>query len=80
MIKPQGKIVGPLTDIWMLGCIAYILDYEKHPFEDKDQSAILNAAIDYPEEKLLTELTKSMLKVEALERPTADEICQKLDA
>ena len=36
MVDPCGKVVGVAADMWMLGCIAYVLAYGKYPFEGKD--------------------------------------------
>jgi len=32
MIDPAGKIIGAPSDIWMLGCICYLMIFRKHPF------------------------------------------------
>ena len=32
MIEPFGKVIGAASDIWMLGCITYLLTFRKHPF------------------------------------------------
>jgi hypothetical protein len=40
----------PITgtaDIWMLGCIVYMLVYRKHPFEGQGQLGIMTGAVDY---------------------------------
>ena len=79
MINPEGKIIGPPADIWMLGCIAYILAYGRHPFEGVEEKNIPNFDIVYSTDDLLTDLIKDMLKIDAQERLTADEIMQKLD-
>ena len=41
----QGyNVSGPSTDIWMLGCVLYVLcTGSKHPFQDAQNLAILNA-------------------------------------
>ena len=79
MINPKGKIIGPPADIWMLGCIAYILAYGRHPFEGVEEKDIPNFDIAYSTDDLLTDLIKDMLKIDAQERLTACEITQKLD-
>ncbi|MCB0370623.1 MAG: hypothetical protein KDD45_14660 [Bdellovibrionales bacterium] len=38
MINPDGKTIGAAADVWMLGCIAYILAYGCHPFMGKDEA------------------------------------------
>lgn len=32
MIDPEDKVIGTASDIWMLGCVAYILVYGRQPF------------------------------------------------
>ena len=32
MIEPEGKVIDTSSDIWMLGCTAYILVYGCRPF------------------------------------------------
>ena len=41
----QGfNVDGTLTDIWMLGCVLYVLcTGSKHPFQDAQNLTILNA-------------------------------------
>ena len=41
----QGyNVDGTLTDIWMLGCVLYVLcTGNKHPFQDAQNLSILNA-------------------------------------
>lgn len=48
MISPKGKVIDSAADMWMLGCIAYILVFEKYPFEGKTAKSILKADVDYP--------------------------------
>ena len=48
MIEPNGKIIGQASDIWMLGCIAYLLVFRKHPFMDQGKLAILTCDPEYP--------------------------------
>ena len=56
MISPEGKVVGPAVDMWMLGCIAYALTFGRYPFEREEQ--ILKGDVTYPFEGYLTELIK----------------------
>lgn len=35
--------VDEKADIWMLGCILYVLTFGRHPFPDGQQLAILSA-------------------------------------
>ena len=47
MIKPEGKVIDSAADMWMLGCIAYILVFGKYPFEGKSENHILKADVEY---------------------------------
>ena len=47
MIDPTGKAIGSPSDIWMLGCIAYLMTHKKHPFQEGGKLAILTP-LDYP--------------------------------
>lgn len=35
--------IGTAVDVWALGCICYALCCNRHPFEDSNKLAILNA-------------------------------------
>jgi len=67
------------VDIWMLGCILYVLCFTKHPFQDAQTLAILNGSFEFPpqdESSHICEETKSlikvMLRVNPAERPTIE--------
>ena len=47
----QGfNVEGSATDIWMLGCVLYVLcTGNKHPFQDAPNLAILNAQYEMDE-------------------------------
>ena len=77
MLDPEGKTIGTFADIWMLGCIAYILAFGRQPFSgDKDQ--IIKGRLKYPVEGELTDLIRSMLSLEIENRPTAGKVLEKL--
>lgn len=40
--------VNEKVDIWMLGCILYILLFYRHPFEEASKLAIINCAYNIP--------------------------------
>jgi len=48
MVDLDHKIIGGASDVWMLGCIAYLMLYRKHPFEGEGKLAIISANIKYP--------------------------------
>lgn len=37
------------SDVWMLGCVAYMLLYRKHPFEGKGELGIITGFVEYPD-------------------------------
>jgi hypothetical protein len=74
MIEPYGRVIGAASDLWMLGCVLYLLTYRKHPFEGEGKLAILSASINYPSEYALTPLIKKMLVVEPGLRPTINQV------
>jgi serine/threonine protein kinase len=41
--------VDERVDIWMLGCVLYVLNYKYHPFQDEGKLSIVNASIKYPQ-------------------------------
>lgn len=47
MIDPNKTPITAKTDMWMLGCIAYLLLFRKHPFEGQGQLAIVTGMADY---------------------------------
>ena len=67
------------VDIWMLGCILYVLCFTKHPFQDAQTLAILNGSFEFPQDQgHISEESKSlikvMLRVNPAERPTIDQV------
>ncbi|KAL8271433.1 hypothetical protein Esti_004634 [Eimeria stiedai] len=40
--------VGPAADVWMLGCVLFVLCFCRHPFEEASALAISNAAYQIP--------------------------------
>jgi hypothetical protein len=58
MVDLDHKIIGGASDVWMLGCIAYLMVYRKHPFEGEGKLAIISANTKYPFENAITPLIK----------------------
>ena len=56
MIEPEGRVIDTSADIWMLGCIAYILVFGCQPFSNKEE--ILIAEVKYPFECFMTEMIR----------------------
>lgn len=40
--------VDERVDIWMLGCVLFVMNYKYHPFQEEGKLSIVNAAIKYP--------------------------------
>ena len=39
------------VDIWMLGCVLFVLNYHFHPFQEEGKLSIVNANIKYTKGK-----------------------------
>ena len=46
IIEPNGKVISSAADVWMLGCITFILDYGYQPFTKREE--ILSGRVQYP--------------------------------
>ena len=80
MVDPCGKVVGAAADMWMLGCIAYVLAFGKYPFEgDHVDADIKNCSIEYEHEGELTDLIKWMLSVNPEDRPSSKKLLSILN-
>jgi serine/threonine protein kinase len=40
--------VDERVDVWMLGCVLFILNYQYHPFKEEGKLTIVNAALKFP--------------------------------
>ena len=79
MIDPKRKTIGPAADMWMFGCIAYILTFGVHPFDGFDDEAILKCELQFPRNKdYLSDLTKRLLSKDPNERPKAKDLVENL--
>lgn len=71
----QRYYVGTKVDIWMLGCVLYTLCFAKHPFQDAQKLAIVNAHYYIPEDDFkrigtkLRDLIRLMLTPNPEKRP-----------
>lgn len=75
----QGYKVDLKVDIWMLGCVLYALSFGKHPFQDSQTLAIMNASYQFPEESThisekMRDLIRAMLTPNPEKRPTIWEL------
>lgn len=44
-------LINEKVDIWMLGCVMYAIMFKKHPFQDAQKLAIINAHYFIPDEE-----------------------------
>jgi len=63
MIDIDNKVINGASDIWMMGCIAYLMQYRKHPFEGEGKLAIISSNVKYPSEGTVVNLIKKMLTI-----------------
>lgn len=41
--------IGAAADMWALGCLLYLMCFNKHPFEDSSNLRIINANYSIPQ-------------------------------
>ncbi|KAL8622464.1 hypothetical protein ACOMHN_034129 [Nucella lapillus] len=78
----QNFPINQALDIWALGCVLYLLCYGEHPFEDSAKLRIINGKYTIPESDtqftLFHDMLMGMLKVNPEERPTINDIVDRL--
>ena len=80
MIEPQGKVVGAKADMWMLGCVAYVLAFGRYPLEGAElESMEAHKNIKYDRQGELTDLIKWMLSMDPKDRPTSKQLLKVLN-
>lgn len=71
------------SDIWALGCVLYLLCFNKHPFEDGSKLRIINAKYQIPANDSvfseLHDLIRLMLNTNPNSRPNINEILFHLE-
>lgn len=76
------EFIGLAVDIWSLGCLLYLLAYNKLPFDGEAKLQILNGSYRLgpgrPAE--LEALISSMLQVNPRDRPSAEQVVQAAEA
>lgn len=48
-IEGMTEVIDSKADIWMVGCIAYLMLYKQHPFETDGALSIMTGCHHYPE-------------------------------
>lgn len=43
--------VSEKVDIWMLGCVVFVMNYYIHPFQESGKLAIVNAQYRFPDDQ-----------------------------
>ena len=79
MIKLGENVIDTASDMWMLGCISYILVFGEHPFAGRSKSFILENRLKYEKEGWMTDLTRKLLSKNPKERPTSHETVELLN-
>ncbi|XP_059173806.1 cyclin-G-associated kinase-like [Physella acuta] len=78
----QNYPINEACDIWALGCLLFKLCFYDHPFEDSAKLRIINANYVIPESdreyELFHDLIRGMLTVNPEDRPTINDILDRL--
>lgn len=79
----QGNLINEKVDVWMLGCLLYVMCFYKHPFAEASKLSIVNAAYSFPEKSGYTEkmndLIRLLLTPNPVARPSIQEVISLLD-
>jgi serine/threonine protein kinase len=69
--------VDERVDIWMLGCVLYVLNYRFHPFQEEGKLSIVNANIKYGSGKVnqkMEDMMRHLLTPNPYFRPRVDQV------
>ena len=88
MYRPPEMIdltfVTEKSDIWMIGCVLYVICFAKHPFMDAQKLAITNAHYSIPDEEYeripmkLRDLIRLFLTPSPVKRPDIHQVIKLL--
>lgn len=74
--------IGITADVWMLGCVLYVLAYFRHPFQDQNQLAIVNSKFSFPDDPRFDAkfqgFIKWIMRPKPNERPSVTEILRAI--
>ena len=77
-------LINEKVDVWMLGCVLYTILFKKHPFQDSQKLAIINAHYYIPDEDAsrysenILDLMRIMLTPNPSFRPSIQDILMYL--
>lgn len=71
------------VDVWMLGCILFVVCFYKHPFQECSKLAIVNGSYNIPDKSNYSEkmhdLIRAMLTPNPSLRPSVEEVLKILE-
>ena len=74
--------VDERVDVWMLGCVLYVMNYRYHPFQEEGKLSIINASVKYPPQTItgkMEDFIRHMLTPNPYYRPSLKEIVHIID-
>lgn len=73
--------VDERVDIWMLGCVLFVMNFKYHPFQEEGKLSIVNASIKYPKTctPKMEKFMRHLLTPNPYFRPNLNEIINIID-